>query len=307
VGSILSNATIPIFSVIVLGYFLRKKEVITPQWIGPANTVTFYVAVPAVIFRAVARQETIIKLSAPVSLVILGSIGVALCVAYMVTLLAKIKGDTAATFVHSSVHGNIGYMAYAVAYYGLGKSGFQTAVFLSPLLLIAQNTVAVLIFALKERSGQTKILLKLFLTGICVNPIILAVVSGIIVSLFQIHIPVWLGQFIDILASMGLPTALLLIGSNLTFTNVGNDVTKLAAVGCIKLLLMPLTGVVLLHLLHLPADYAKPFAILLGAPTATVTYVMARQLGGDPVFASEAISIHTLACAVTYSISLAVL
>jgi predicted permease len=41
---------------------------------------------------------------------------------------------------------------------------------------------------------------------------------------------------------------------------------------------------------------------LLASPTATVTYVMAKEMKGDSEFAVAAISLHTLLSAITFSI-----
>ena len=43
---------------------------------------------------------------------------------------------------------------------------------------------------------------------------------------------------------------------------------------------------------------------LLASPTATVSYVMAREMEGDADFAVAAISVNTLLSAVTFSILL---
>ena len=47
------------------------------------------------------------------------------------------------TFLHSSFHGNIGYMSYAIAYYALGESHFARIAIIGSFLMLAQNILAV--------------------------------------------------------------------------------------------------------------------------------------------------------------------
>ena len=61
-------------------------------------------------------------------------------------------------------------------------------------------------------------------------------------------------------------------------------------------------GWLLFRLCGLESEGVVPAIILLAAPTATVTYVMAREMQGDSEFAVVAISVNTLLSAVTYTI-----
>ncbi|MCA1786484.1 MAG: AEC family transporter, partial [Desulfobacteraceae bacterium] len=49
------NTIIPIFSVILLGWIARHKGFIPGQFIGPANRLVFYFAIPAMVFAAIAK------------------------------------------------------------------------------------------------------------------------------------------------------------------------------------------------------------------------------------------------------------
>ena len=68
---------------------------------------------------------------------------------------------------------------------------------------------------------------------------------------------------------------------------------------------LPLLGYALMTGRHLPSDLILAGIILLAAPPATVTYVMATELGGDPELAATSISILTLLSALTYTLVLA--
>jgi hypothetical protein len=58
----------------------------------------------------------------------------------------------------------------------------------------------------------------------------------------------------------------------------------------------------LFHLLRLPPAEFLPALILLASPTATVSYVMSREMAGEPDLATAAISVTTIASALTYTL-----
>ena len=51
------NATIPIFLVILLGWFLMKIHIITEEFANVANKYVFKVALPVLLFRDIGRPQ----------------------------------------------------------------------------------------------------------------------------------------------------------------------------------------------------------------------------------------------------------
>jgi predicted permease len=137
---------------------------------------------------------------------------------------------------------------------------------------------------------------------ILTNPIIISVFLGIVVGINGFKLPAFLSRLIKILSEMGLPTALLLVGSGLVFNDVRHFWKEMMAISVLKLIAMPVLGALIARMIGLPEAFMLPLLILLASPTATVTYVMATQLGGSPVLASAVVSFQTILCAVSYSI-----
>ena len=134
------------------------------------------------------------------------------------------------------------------------------------------------------------------------NPIIVSALAGMFVSLTALPIPLVLGRCLDMLSDLALPLALLIIGASLSFEMVPSRLKLVLSAGLLKLLLMPAVGWFLVYMLNLESEAVLPAIILLAAPTATVTYVMAKEMHGDSQFAVVAISVNTLLSAVTYTI-----
>ena len=169
-------------------------------------------------------------------------------------------------------------------------------------MTILQNLLGVTILALYSgdksiRENKWDIALRIMR-----NPIIISVIAGMIFSISNIQMPLVIDRSLDILSGLALPMALLIIGGSLSFKLMRLNMLPVLSTGIIKLVLLPGLGFLLFSLSGLvPADYL-PGLILLASPTATVTYVMAKEMNGDTDFAVAAISTSTLMSAVTFTV-----
>ncbi len=132
------------------------------------------------------------------------------------------------------------------------------------------------------------------------NPVIGSALAGIVVSALQMPIPLVVQRSLDMLSGLGPPTALLLIGASLSIAVMRENLRAILTAVLIKLIILPGAGLLLYRFFQLSAPDCVPGLILLASPTATVTYVMSKEMQGDADFAVAAISASTLFSAVTY-------
>jgi len=297
---------LPVFSVILLGFFLKRRGVVDPPFAKTANQIVFYVAIPAMLVNSISDAPFKENFHLTAVICLLGAIVVQLILSLASARIMKIPGEHWGTFLQSSFHGNLGYMAYAVAYYAFGQEEFARTAILSSFLMVAQNLMAVgvLLAFRTDRKINREEQGKVFIKSIYRNPIILAVVASMLYSASGAPMPAPVKRFLQILAGMALPTALLLIGAGLSFNAVRLRMKEIAGIGFLKLICFPLLGLIAMRAAHVPDFFILPGVILLAAPPATVTYVMSVELGGDPELAASSISILTLASALSYSLLL---
>ena len=298
------NTIIPIFVIISLGLVAKQKGIIPAEFLGPANRLVFYLAIPAMVFRNVSKASLKTQFDPIVLVVTLLSILVVFAIAWAIGPWFRMQRGALATFTQNSMHGNLGYVGLAVAYYYLGEDGFVRAGILMGFLMILQNFLAVLILQLYASNTRSNRHFRMVLGKIIGNPIILSAVLGIFFAAFEIHVPVVIDRSLGILSSMALPTALLIIGASLSFDLMRTRPAALLATGFFKLILLPAVGFAVFAVIGTSAAAYLPGLILLASPTATVSYVMAREMEGDADFAVAAISVNTLLSAVTFSILL---
>lgn len=291
---------VPIFVIVLLGWWVHRRGFLPAEFMGPANRLVFYVAIPAMIFHAIAKSTLREWFNPMVILITLAAAFLTYAAAWLACRLTRMQRSMRGTFIQISGHGNLGYFGLAVAYYHLGSTGLVHASVIAGFLIILQNVLSIL--ALQSFAGQGGAPDARMLGGkVLGNPIIMAVLAGMVFSVFALPMPLILERSLTILSGLALPTALLIIGASLSFQRIKAQGLVVAAAATFKLLVLPGTGWLLFRILGVQQNEFLPALILMAAPTATVTFVMAREMQGDGDLAAAAISASTLAAALTYA------
>ena len=302
-----ANTILSLFAVIFIGVWARRKGLIPPNLFTPINRLVYYVGIPSLLFREISKApfhqyfepRVLVGLLIPPVVVFLVCLGLGKAM--------RMEGRRLGTFVQASMHGNLGYMGLAVAFYALGPDGFRKAGLLASFLILVQNFLAILALQLGSGGRGRKWDVGYFLHNLLLNPIILACFAGILVSFLEIALPRMIDNVLRILSGMALPLALLLIGASLSLGSSRGHLFMALLCSVFKLMLLPAIGVALYRWLDLSGSLIVPSIILLSSPTATVTYVMAGELGGDQGLASTTISVSTLLSGLSFAAWLVVL
>ncbi len=296
------STILPIFTVIIFGNILKSKGFFPPQFVRAANNLVYHVAIPIMIFKKVAESNFYSSINATAVVAILVSLLITFILAFLASSSRLFSSTRRGSFIQCSIHGNLGYVAFAVAYYFLGATGFAKTVLIGSFLILAQNflSVSILQYFMDDVHQQTRINILQTIKEISFNPIILATFLGIAASLSRIHFPEVIHRTLGIISSMALPLALFLIGASISLKSFRRYLKEALTATSIKLIILPLTGFLFFRIFKVPAEYQLSGLILLAAPSATISYVMAVELKGDPGFAATNISASTLFSALTY-------
>lgn len=296
------STIIPVFAIIFLGWWVRRKGLVRTELLGPANRLVYYVAVPAMIFREIAGTSLQTQFNAKILFCTLVPVVVVFGISLAAGSLVRIPAGRFGTFMQSSFHGNLGYIGLAVAYYFLGTEGFVRASIIAGFLMLLQNFLAVVAL----QSGSVGSLVRpnvRFMAGRIVgNPVILSALAGMAFSVSGVTVPLLVDRSLGILSGLALPLALLVIGASLSFAMIRLHIVSALGAGMLKLIVLPATGYLLYQWFGVAAQDYLPGLILLAAPTATLTYVMATEMVGDTELAIAAISVNTMLSAVTYTV-----
>lgn len=300
------STIIPVFTIIFLGWLVRHRGFVPPQLLGPANRLVYYVAVPAMIFREIAESSFNTQFDATLLACTMLPVLVVFGLAFAAGSLARVPGTQLGTFMQSSFHGNLGYIGLAVAYYFLGTEGFVRAGIVAGFLMLLQNALAVVALQSSWAGSVGNPNLRFMVGRVVGNPVILSALAGMAFSVSGATVPLIVDRSLTILSGLALPLALLVIGASLSFKLIRIHLVSALGAGLFKLIVLPALGYFLYQAFGLPSGDYLPGLILLAAPTATLTYVMATEMNGDTELAIAAISVNTLLSAVTFSVWLGI-
>ena len=124
---------------------------------------------------------------------------------------------------------------------------------------------------------------------------------GIILFLFQLRLPQFIENPLEMIASMNTPLGMIVAGANLAQGNILKSLKskRLYYLSFIKLIVYPLAGLVVLWLLPLEFEVAFTVFIALACPAGASVIMFAQRYDRDAYYASEIFVITTLLSVVT--------
>lgn len=286
----------PIFIIIAFGYFLKSRRLISERFITETNRFVFRYPLPFLIFIGIVKagvSHTPWMALLSVTLPAFGVLGMGLLYAR----LAGYKGGKLGSFVQSTFHGNVTYVGLAVIFYLLGEEGLEKGSLLIGTLILFNNALAIVILSLsgKRRHDPFKTTVSIITT-----PIIIATFAGIVFSWFTIPVPTVIMKSLEIVANVALPLALIIIGGSISFTTLKTTFLPSLIIMLLKEFLLP--GIALGFYYFFSGDIKDvlPAILLLATPTAITAYIMAREMKGDALLASGAVTMTTLVSPAVY-------
>jgi predicted permease len=295
--TILENIS-PVFVVIALGFFSRRMGFLPDSFIRSANRLVYFIAIPILVYSEISKGSFSQSFNGIQIAATFAAVALVACVVLLLARFLKISPGGTATFAQSSFHSNLGYMGLAVAFYSLGTEGRAAASVLAGFLILFQNFLSIGIYTFTANGARG---LDLKLMGKFLgNPIILATLLGLVSSAAGFRFPPFIHRSFDIVSHMALPLALLIIGGSLKAAPA-KRVQLVAISTAFKLLVLPFIGLLLFRAAGLGTVPTLIGVILISSPSATLSYVMASEMGGKPDLAAAAVTVSTVLSLFSYT------
>jgi hypothetical protein len=287
----LLDAFVPAIGLIAFGHALNRRGWLGAAFWADAERLVFYVFLPALLIVATATVDLarlpLAALVGTIALVLLA--GTAL--AFGLGAAFALDWPAQTTAVQGAIRFNtlVGFALAAPLY---GAEGLALAGVVVGIMVPLINLVCVSVFA----AGGRKFSPLRFLLQLARNPLLVSCVIGFVLNLSGIGLPPGIGPSLRALGQGAVALGLMAVGAALTIEALSARLKLQAAVGAVKLLVVPalvwLVGT-LLGLSGLPLSIA---VLCMALPTASSAYIMARQMGGDaPLMAAITTSEHLAA------------
>ncbi|MBP2686832.1 MAG: auxin efflux carrier family protein, partial [Deltaproteobacteria bacterium] len=264
-------------------YVLMKKE---PFPVEVVNNLVFHFFLPVTTFSAIARLQT---LPAGELLLVTASGFVAMCATYLFAILtARLCGlgdRFRKTFLLGASYGNHIFLGVPICYAFLGERGTVPALFFALGGYLFLYGVGIYIM-----TGRTTP------AAIFKNPLILAMVAGILCVALRIPLPSLLSHTFSLMNTATFPLSMVVVGGGLKlrfFIDSTRIVHTLYASG-IKLLVSPLIAWGICLVLGMTRDQLEICVLQSAMPTAVLVTIFSVKYDADPVFSNAIVSLTTL-------------
>jgi len=296
---LIASVIIPITLTMLLGYYLKRKNIVSPKGASDFNRIVFKCLLPASIFVNVSTSSFHEAVNLPLILFcVIGTLVVFGGSLLLTPLFVKDK-KRAAVIEQAIYRGN--YVIFGlVVVEGFFPEQLGVASVVSAFLIPVYNMLAVILL---ESAGGGHVNFKKTLKSIATNPLVLANVLGLAVAISGLKLPSILMSFLQSLAKMSSTAGLLGVGMCFEFATLRKNACALGMTLLAKLLVLPVVLCLLgIWLFGFTGVEVLIVLIAFGAPTAVSSFTMAQMYDVDHDLANQQVVATTICCVVTLSL-----
>lgn len=291
------NATIPVFLVILIGYFLKQIGMLDSAFVKTANKFNFKVTLPALLFTDLTTTDIMGEFDVRYVLYC-AAVTVASIVLLWIASRIFIKDKSIiGEFVQAGYRSSAAVLGVAFIENIYGASGMAPVMIIGCVPLF--NVFAVLLLTFEGDSENGGGHIKDALLNIVKNPIIISIALGVIASLIRLDLPDILDKTIASLAKIATPLALIAIGAGFEGRKAIAKIKPTVVSAFIKLVLLPAVFLPIAVKMGFRDQALIAVIIMLGSPTTPSSYIMAKNMGHEGVLTSSAVVTTTLLSSLT--------
>lgn len=273
---------------------------------GGVDRLAYWVLLPSLLFSKISTMELSASFIGPYAAVVTGGFVAAFSFALVVSLAVGFPGPVASSVVQGASRHNT-FIALAATERLFGAAGQASAYLASSILIPITNVAVVVAMVLLHRNKETSPSVgRAVVRDIVRNPLLIAVAVGLVFNgLGAGKLPI-LHDIADLLGRAALPMVLLSIGAAIRLDGLRAAIPPLAVATIGKMVVFPLVILLLALALDLSLVPASVAMIYGSAATATSSYALARQMGGDAPLAATIVTLQTLLSFLTIPLAIAV-
>lgn len=281
-GEVVAMQMAVLFAIVLVGYFLRKRQMINQEFNRQLSSFVINISCPCLIMSSVMKDEL------PDASLILPLLGLSfatyvflIALAFVLPKYMPIKREDEGFYGFMITFGNVGFIGYPVVASIFG----QEAVFYASILNFP-NTLLVFVVGTLFITGSYKHLQ--FDPKVLYCPGLIASYVSIIIVVFAIHVPTGVEKVFSLLGSMTVPSALLIIGSSMAQVPIKKMLGSrgVYVMTIMRLILIPLAILYICRALGVNELISNINAVIIAMPVASFGTLFCIRYGrGEEVMA----------------------
>ncbi|USG63723.1 AEC family transporter [Brevibacillus ruminantium] len=290
--SILTQVIFPIILLIGVGVILHRRFQLD---MNTLSKLIMYFFLPAMTFIAIYEASISLSLLKEVVIFLLLQLAVLHFLGKAVSKLLGLGEKSAASFNNSIILSNNGNIGIPVNDLAFRHDPLAMSV---QMVVVLFEVVLAFTYGLFNASTAS-IGLKTSLITFVKLPIVYALVSGMLLHMFQVPLPSFVLIPLHTVANSMLAVALVSIGAQVARLGISRYSRMVLSSSLLRLVAAPLCAYVLLRLLNMNGVIAQALLICSALPTSRNSAALALEYGNEPEFAAQAVLASTLLSSLT--------
>lgn len=295
--SVVYNSIISLFIMIIVGFYGRRRNIITEEISKGLVSILIQIALPFMIFNSFLHihngiiKENVIK-------TIYYSLGVYILMGFFShILLLPVKNDKKTILHFANVFINTGYVGFPILDSIYGSEGIVYGSIFNMFFVIFVWTYGIILFKGRLRGRE----LMLELKNALLNPSILAVCVGLLIMLLNIKIPEALVSAAKGIGNLTVPLSMMIIGSILSKVKIKIYLREWTVYygALIKLIIIPMIVYLAALLIGTSSIAIKTVIIMSALPASAMTSIFADAFNKEKEYAAFVVSLTTLLSLIT--------
>jgi predicted permease len=300
------DTTIPIFLLMVVGYFLKRVRLIDDVFASKLNGFVFKVTLPVLVFEDLATVDFKEAWDAKFVLFCFVVTVASITISSLLSLLIRAKNERG-EFIQASYRSSAALLGLAFIQNIYGSSG------LGPLMIIGSvplyNICACIVLTITspvrnsdddaEASHIDTAIIRKTVISVLKNPIIIGIFVGLVWSFLRIPIPRVLGSVVSRIGATATPLGLIAMGASFEWKKAGKSGLTAVAASLLKLIGYGAIFLPVAIAMGYRREELIAILVMLCSATTVSCFVMARNMGHEAVLTSTVVMLTTFLSAFT--------
>jgi len=290
------NVVLPMFLIMCLGVFLRKINIFDEKFLKTANTFTFKVLLPTLLFYNIYTSNLSDSFNG--KLVLFAVSTVIITIALLFVIVPKFEKDNKnrGVLIQGLFRSNFVLFGIPICTNIFGDVSIGVTSMLIASIIPLYNFFAVIIL---DVYSKDKLEIKSTVISILKNPLIIGSATGILLSLLNIKLPTAIENTIYDLSKIATPFALVLLGGEFKIGNVYKNIKNIIIVCLGKLVVIPTIVLSIAIMLGFKGVELGALLAMIAAPVAVSSFIMAQQYNANDELAGQIVFISTTFSSIT--------
>lgn len=300
---------LPVFGLVLAGWAMARGRVLSPEGVRGLSNFVFYIAIPTLLFGAMARGAIPADVEWGIVFSYFGGCLLLFAATLAVARIAfRLRFDEGAVIAMGATFSNTVLLGVPLVLAAFGEQG------LLPIMLIVafhSTTLIPLTTIVAEaeggRGGGAQ-LAAATLKSLARNPIVVALVAGLAWGTWTPGLPAPVDRFAQLLAGAAAPCALFALGATLAGYRIAGVLSASLAMSALKLVAHPaIVWLLATRVFAIDPTWAAIATVTAALPIGANVFVLAQKYDAYVAQSTSATLLSTAASVVTVSVLLVLL